>query len=659
MPVDAQAVSILPFHVAGDSAAQYLREGLVDLIEAKLRVSNAVRPVDSRATLSAFNRIVHRTEEPSRQHIRALAQALGVSRVIVGSVVATGSRLSISARLVSGDSARDLATTVEGPSDSLFVLVDRLWLQLLAQKTGEPVRRLTELTSSSLPAVQAYLAGRSAWRRGETEEAKRRFTQALEADSTFALAALGMASAGVWVQQGGQSDALRRGLNTGYALRDRLSARDRLLFEAYVQPPDPATHTVSQQLYGWQAAADANPDSPDVLYEYGDRLYHTGAQLSIPDADQRAARTFQRALAIDPDYAPALSHRILQAAQQRAMDTLQLLVPRFARTAPTATSGDFVRWRAAVALHDDATRTQLLTELPSLSLQTVNRIIGFGQTDGVAMADVDRAASELTRRLNTEVTGTDRVWPLMTLHAVAMNRGHTERVAPLLRQLREMPPMPAGLSIMAFTVEQIPVLDALFWDGDTLAARDAIGRIRSRTRGTLATDHDERARQLTDRCVSALWSMLHDHRPVDPEGRSALRRASAMRDPAAVAGGSPVLCDAMLTGLEAISRDDLRNASAASAASAAAAAERLDSLLSVAPFQFGQDFAPLVLARVQEARGDRAGALRALRRRPYDWDVGPIYLSTFLREDARLARATGDLAGAAKAEAHWKTLRTP
>ncbi len=653
-PFDPRAVSILPFRVAGDSSVQYLREGLVDLIETKMRVSNAVRPVDSRATLSAFRRIVGRSEEPSRYEIRALSSALGVSRIIVGSVVASGTRLSISARMVSGDSSRDLATNVGGPTDSLFAMVDRMWLNLLARNTGEPVRRLEDLTSSSLPAVQSYLAGRAAWRRGETEEAKRFYGQALEADSTFALAALGMASAGAWVQQAGQSEALRRGLNTGYALRDRLSLRDRLLFEAYVQPPDPATHTVAQQLQGWQAAADANPDSPDVLYEYGDRLFHTGAQLESPDAARRAESAFQRALAIDPEYVPAMSHLILQTAQRGQTSQLQALVERYAVNAPTATIGEFVQWRAAVALGDQGVQTRVMRALHRVPLSVVNRIVGFGQTDGVAMADVDSAATDLDRRLRTELSGADRVWPLQTLHAVAMNRGHPERASALVSQLRRMEPIPAGLSIMYFTADQVPVLDALFWDGDSVAAREAVGRIRARTAGAIAADGDGRARQLTDLCVSALWAMLQEHRLPEADGRTALRRASAMTDQAAVDGGSPILCDAMLTSLEAI----VPGATTTSAVSAAAVS-RLDSLVTVAPFQFGQDFAPLVLARVQEARGDRAGALRALRRRPYDWDVGPIYLSTFLREEARLARATGDVAGAAWANAHWQTLRTP
>ncbi len=75
------------------------------------------------------------------------------------------------------------------------------------------------------------------------------------------------------------------------------------------------------------------------------------------------------------------------------------------------------------------------------------------------------------------------------------------------------------------------------------------------------------------------------------------------------------------------------------------------------PYVFGIDFANLVLARLYEARGDRAAALRAARRRPYDWDTGPLYLTTFLKEEGRLAALTGDRVGAKRAWAQFLALR--
>jgi hypothetical protein len=83
----------------------------------------------------------------------------------------------------------------------------------------------------------------------------------------------------------------------------------------------------------------------------------------------------------------------------------------------------------------------------------------------------------------------------------------------------------------------------------------------------------------------------------------------------------------------------------------------LDSLLAVAPYQFGVDFGNLVLAHLYELRGDAPAALRAVRRRPYDWDTGPLYLTTYLRAEGQLAALTGDRAGAARAYRRFLALR--
>jgi len=64
----------------------------------------------------------------------------------------------------------------------------------------------------------------------------------------------------------------------------------------------------------------------------------------------------------------------------------------------------------------------------------------------------------------------------------------------------------------------------------------------------------------------------------------------------------------------------------------------------------------LVEARLLEATGDRAAALATLRRRLYDV-AEPLYLSTYLREEGRLAALTGDTAGAIRAYRHYLVLQ--
>lgn len=104
----------------------------------------------------------------------------------------------------------------------------------------------------------------------------------------------------------------------------------------------------------------------------------------------------------------------------------------------------------------------------------------------------------------------------------------------------------------------------------------------------------------------------------------------------------------MLDAIGAVHRKDARAGGAVAA---------LDTLMLAGPFQFGVDFGNLVVARLHEQLGNVAAALRAVRRRPYDWDTAPLYLSTFLREEGRLAALAGDRAGSERAYRHYVMLR--
>jgi hypothetical protein len=88
---------------------------------------------------------------------------------------------------------------------------------------------------------------------------------------------------------------------------------------------------------------------------------------------------------------------------------------------------------------------------------------------------------------------------------------------------------------------------------------------------------------------------------------------------------------------------------------------RLDSLLLTGihtiPGDAGHvDYQNLALARMQERLGNRPAALAALRRRPYffGWQH---YLSSYLREEGRIAALTGDREGAVRAYRHYLALR--
>src|ERR671920_2349074 len=95
----------------------------------------------------------------------------------------------VNASLVSVADGRTLAqTSVAGPRDSLFVLIDRLTAQLLALGAGASSAQLSALTTTNLDALRVYLDGVAAYRRGAFQNATPLLSRAVELDSTFALA---------------------------------------------------------------------------------------------------------------------------------------------------------------------------------------------------------------------------------------------------------------------------------------------------------------------------------------------------------------------------------------------------------------------------------------------------------------------------------------
>ena len=161
-PLDANVVAVLPFRVAGaDQSVQYLRQGMVDLMQAKLTGEGGPRAADTRSVLAAVRDAGGSdTEDLPGDAVTRVARKIGAGRVLQGSIVGSPDHLVISAALVAMPGGTTLAqTSVDGPKDSLFVLIDRLTAQLLALGAGASRNQLSALTTTNLDALRAYLDG--------------------------------------------------------------------------------------------------------------------------------------------------------------------------------------------------------------------------------------------------------------------------------------------------------------------------------------------------------------------------------------------------------------------------------------------------------------------------------------------------------------------
>ena len=628
--VDANVVAVFPFRVSGDASLAYLREGMVDLLAAKLTGEGGPRASDSRSVLAAWRRAGGADGEdlPEDRGLE-VARRVGAGNLLLGEVVGTPTRLVLSASLVSVPSGRRRSgATVEGSPDSVPVLIDRLAGQLLL---GEQGRQLGAVTSTSLPALRAYLAGQAAYRRGRYREAYNDFDRALQFDSTFALAALGLVSAGEWL--GAETFGLE--LVRARPLRDRLAPRDRAVLNAFAAAP--GSDWLSVELATAESAAAAAPDRPEAWYLAGDHLFHDGPVLGRSDGQLGALPRFRRALELDSSYAAPLSH-VLQLVISQG-DTAE--IRRVARLYFAADSAgelaDFLRWRTAIALGDSVTLAVLRAHFDRVNPASVARILGYGQLDGVGLEDVQRAGQAWLERAGTRE---EQQAARLALHDLAMNRGRPTEARRLLDQLRGVEANPHA------HLWQL-VMDASFdWGGDTAAARDATRDLVAGVERESPSDVRRRDWWYDDVCVTGLWHLAHGGRAAAARAMSRLRGASAVRDSLRTlirAQTCAAVVDATLADLE-------------HRPGAVLALERADSLQQLGPpFGFWGNF---VVARLWEGHGERRSALAAVRRRPYHWDPGPFLLSTFLREEGRLAALTGDREGAVRAYRHYLILRS-
>jgi class 3 adenylate cyclase/tetratricopeptide (TPR) repeat protein len=225
-------VAVFPFSVSGTIENEYLSTGLMDLLSTRLDGIGPLRAVSPRAIMGLLQQ--KGKIQPDITSARSVLPQLAAHNFILGSLVESGGKLSISAGLFDASGSTPIVeANVEGTGEDVFALVDRLTSQLAAEMHGNPGERTTQLaalTTESLPALKAYLKGEELFRRGQFTGAHDAFQNATRLDSTFALAHYKLSIAKEW----GGRDGATESAETALRFASRLSERDRHLVEGMV-----------------------------------------------------------------------------------------------------------------------------------------------------------------------------------------------------------------------------------------------------------------------------------------------------------------------------------------------------------------------------------------------------------------------------------------
>jgi serine/threonine-protein kinase len=363
----ATTVAVFPFSVRGGQEIGYLGEGMVNLLSTSLDGAGGLHTVDPRALLALVHRAGSGVPDPSAA--RQMAAKLGAGLYVLGDIVEVGTTVRVSAAIYDRSRSEQPVgqASKDGRQGDVFMLVDNITTQLLTTGVGQnsQATRIASVTTSSLPALKAYLEGEQEFRAGQYRPAVDAFQRAIQADSQFALAFYRLSIAAEWALN---TELSQRAAAQAVRLSGRLTEHDRLLLDALLKARRGEVDQAQQQ---FRAIVSTWPNDVESWIQLGEVLFHFGPYEGRPLAAAR--EPFERVVALEPTNQGAFVHLArLAAAEHRAQgaDTLsrqaEQLAPEGERVLEmevlrASVKGDTGSMRAAIRLErraDDATLVQ-------------------------------------------------------------------------------------------------------------------------------------------------------------------------------------------------------------------------------------------------------------------------------------------------------------
>jgi hypothetical protein len=307
-------LAILPFALSGDVDPAW-RADLATLVHHSLGMPQ-VLPLTTALGLAA-----DREADTARWFDRRDARA-----VLAGSVSREGDAFTVRFRIVQADGGQLVGEPIR--TDSLAAAGCRIASEVvrLVWPNRVPDYRCPQWLQGAGPraAVAAFLGGERAFRRQQWDAAESHFADALELDSSFALAAWRLANARAWLREftAVDLDALYR------QRRDELGELDRLLLDAWRTPFGAGRLA----LYATAVSPRKYHRDPYAWLSYGDDLFNRGALIGIPLDSSR--RVIARAAALDSTLAPAFLDLAWAAIRLGDRDGAATAVRRLAAITP-------------------------------------------------------------------------------------------------------------------------------------------------------------------------------------------------------------------------------------------------------------------------------------------------------------------------------------
>lgn len=357
--LDEHVIAVLPFSVQGSPDVQYLGQGMVGLLSTKLDGAGDLRAVDSQTMIRIVERDGYTPGEPGSA--LKVATVFDAGLFVVGEIVEAAGRMQVSAVLHRAGYEDPLAeASIDGGSDEVFEIVDELTGQLLSGIRGGPaarVQRIATVTTSSVPALKAFLEGEDHFRRGQFGEAVESFRRATEIDPLFALAFYRLSLAAEWFFANRLSlEAAEKAV----ALSDRLTARDQRVLDAYLTR---RRGNNAEAAIKYRSILGTYPDEMEAWLDLSEVLFHANPLVGRPFTESK--ETLARVLEFDPNHATALIHMSRVAAYEGDSAAVDSYTRRFSDLNPEAGRSLELSVVRALGMRDSSAVQEVIARFPS------------------------------------------------------------------------------------------------------------------------------------------------------------------------------------------------------------------------------------------------------------------------------------------------------
>ena len=630
----SRTVAVLPFQITSpDAAVDWLRDGLVELIAIQLADARDGGSVDPRRAIAAWTRAGGAVDGAATlPTVLVAADALGARWAITGTGVQAGGELLLNADVVDVLARRAIArVSVRGHPDSILRLVDSLAVQIVTIQSGDVAGRPAMLRTASVPAMRAYLRAGVAMRRGEWSAAVEEYDQALTHDPAFASAALGLRLAS------GLGNGLRVAAaeSIAYHHQDRLSTHERSIFLAEFGPAYPSEwRSPAARLRTWRAMTSSDLDDADAWLQLGLAYLSSGNRIDAPNALEEAGIALERALQLGSN-GDVVARMQLQSIAGVTADPelLERVLATLDSGEVSPTDAIWRRWLRAFARRDSVALAAVRPSLQDAAQADLASIWRMTQRVGFLVDDGVWATSVIVQRART---AEQLVGAASLEYHLALNRGRPAEAQVAARHIAaEWRPL-SRLAIHA--------LSSMYGDGDSVAGAAAARQLASEVTRPLAVDATEVRSQMIHVCVSAQWSLMHGEVGTVDAALTKLRTP----EPVAEAGAGSFFgsCAATVAAWRAVLERRLN---------ARQLVERLDSLQREGTAWHWALPEHRITARLWDALGEPALALRAVRRRRLE---AMSYIAADLDAEATFALRAADTTGAVRAWRHYLALRS-